>query len=303
MKLKSFKFIVVCITIISVLLFYYMGENTDSNLQAGKKETDQSYVAVAKGRVDVEGGVVQLAAKRDGVINEVYVEEGDPVKKGQVLAVLDNNEAKLSHILSQSETKLARAQLEPLKVKLEAAIREKTRLVELNKNHVVSQKELDQIIDQIKELNAEIAVNEASAKVCDAKEKIAEYEVEQRVVRAPLDGFIIRRMARPGDGASTLNVTPLFWFVPKTPHIIRAELDENFVRKVKKGMQAEIVPEADESQKCCGKVIRLGHIFGPKRQAQDDPQERADVRVIECVLSLDNQDLLIGQRVYVKFKE
>jgi len=47
------------------------------------------HIASAKGRIDIEGGVVRLAARRDGVIAQVLVEEGARVKAGQVLASLD----------------------------------------------------------------------------------------------------------------------------------------------------------------------------------------------------------------------
>ena len=37
------------------------------------------FVASAKGRIDIEGGVIRLAAQREGVIDKVLVEEGDTV--------------------------------------------------------------------------------------------------------------------------------------------------------------------------------------------------------------------------------
>ena len=46
----------------------------------------------------------------------------------------------------------------------------------------------------------------------------------------------------------------------------------------------------------------MGQVFGPKRPRTDDPQERVDERVVECVLSIEQQHLLLGQRVLVKFK-
>lgn len=274
-----------------------------SDVQSTQETFSSPYAAIAKGRVDVEGGIVQLASSRDGIIKEVYVEEGDFVKKDQILAKLDDRQAELNLELSTVETGLATARLEPLKVSLEAAKREQARLDALLKRQIATQKEYDQVTDQIKQVSAELKVSEASAKVTLARQKLAEYELNQRMIRAPMDGRIIRRMARPGDGTSTLNVTSLFWFVPDTPRIIRAELEEHFIDVVKPGMDAEIVPESDETKTYHGRVIRLGHVFGPKRASSDDPQERADVRIVECVLSLDNQNLLLGQRVLVKFRK
>ncbi|MDB5435664.1 MAG: HlyD family secretion protein, partial [Phenylobacterium sp.] len=47
------------------------------------------FVAVANGKADVEGGVIQVAARTSGVIKEVLVQAGDAVVKGQVLARLE----------------------------------------------------------------------------------------------------------------------------------------------------------------------------------------------------------------------
>ena len=40
------------------------------------------YVAVGAGKADVEGGIIQVAARTAGVVQEVYVHEGDEVQPG-----------------------------------------------------------------------------------------------------------------------------------------------------------------------------------------------------------------------------
>ena len=64
-------------------------------------------LASAKGKVDIEGGVIRLAARRDGVIAEVLVEEGARVRRGQVLALLDDATARSSLSLAESELRQA----------------------------------------------------------------------------------------------------------------------------------------------------------------------------------------------------
>ena len=56
---------------------------------------------------------------------------------------------------------------------------------------------------------------------------------------APADGAIVRRLVRPGDGVSTLNVTPLFWFAPGTNAIVRAEADETVARLMETALVLE----------------------------------------------------------------
>lgn len=122
-----------------------------------------------------------------------------------------------------------------------------------------------------------------------------------RTIRT-MDGSLVRRLAQPGVGLSTVSVSTLFWFIPDTPAIVRAEVEESFVSRIKVGMQAEILPENDESLEYQATVKRIGLIFGPKRPSSYDPEQGADVRAVEVVLDIaEKAPLLLGQRVVVRF--
>lgn len=268
---------------------------------AAAKE-QEPYVAASKGRIDIEGGLVKLAAKRDGVIHSVLVEEGNRVKTGQILLVLDDKEAKLSAELSRAELHQAQAAIPPLQVKLAAAEREFKRLSPLVSEDTVERRELDLNRDQVLLLRREIEAAQAAVETAAMRLKVAEFEVEQRVVRAPDNGRIVRRSARPGDGVSTLNVTQLFLFAPEIPRIVRAELEERFIPQVKPGQSADVVLEANENHHFKATVTRIGLVVG-QRTPSDDPKEKQDNRVVECVLSIDAPDLLVGQRVIVRLQK
>ena len=63
-----------------LLAIYGLVTNEKPVVQTAASAPSSAYVAVAKGRVDIEGGVIRLAAQRDGLIQAVMVEEGDSVK-------------------------------------------------------------------------------------------------------------------------------------------------------------------------------------------------------------------------------
>ena len=148
-------------------------------------------------------------------------------------------------------------------------------------------------------MKADWAAAAAAVSVAAAQLKQAEFEVEVRQIRAPFDGRIVKRNAKPGDGISTLNVTELFQLAPVAPRIVRADIDEAFIDHEKVGMPAENISETNPDQKWQGKIIRIGEVFGSRKQT-DDPNERQDVRVVDTVLSLNNEHVRIGQRVLVK---
>lgn len=258
------------------------------------------WVALAKGKVDVEGGLIRLASRRDGVVRDVLVEEGTSVEPGQVLAVLDDRQARLRVESAQRELSRRQAEIPPLSVRLAAARREARRMARLAEEHCIPTQLYDQAQDEVRVREAELAALHAEVKIARSQVAVEENEVRFYRVVAPGRGRIVKRMARPGDGVSTTNVTPLFLFAPEVPRIVRAELDESFVGLVKPQMAAELVLESPESSVLPAQVLRLGQVFG-MRQTNDDPSERQDVRVVEVVLSCPSRDLLIGQRVLVRF--
>lgn len=258
-------------------------------------------VAIAKGKIDVEGGVIRLAAQREGLIQEVLAEEGDRVVKGQVLATIDSRQAALSVAQARADLSEARARLLAAMARSRAADREAVRLAGLGQVDAVARQDADKAMDEAGIQRGELAAARAAVEVAAQKLKTQEFEIEARQVRAPLDGRIVRRSAKPGDGTSTLNVTELFLLAPDAPRIVRAELDEQFIAEVKAGQRADILLEYDEKQSFRGRVLRLGEVFGSRKLASDDPNERQDTRVVEMVVAVEGAPALrIGQRVLVR---
>jgi len=259
-------------------------------------------VAVAKGRIDVEGGVIQIAAARDGVIAEVMVHEGARVTKGEILARQDARTAEVALLEAEAAIEPAIARTALLATQLEAAKREAARLSRLADIGAETFRARDEAQDRVHQLTAEVRVARAEVEATKARARVAGLEVEQREIRAPIDGVILRRSAHPGAGASTLNVTSLFTIAPQTPKIVRSELEESFVGQVTVGQPVEIIGEANPSQVGRGQVVSIGQVFGAKRGSVDDPNEKVDERVVEVLTSLDIQSFLIGQRVRVNFQ-
>ncbi len=257
------------------------------------------WIAVAKGYISIEGGMVSIDAPRAGIIKQILAEEGDEVKKGQLLAQIDDNEARLSleqAIASQDE---ATQDVSTSKTKLDIAEREYRRVLPLS-TQVISDQSKQNLKDQTALAREELASKKATLETAKAKVASAQLEVEKFKVLAPENGKIVRRYAKPGEGSSTLNVTRLFTLAPDAPRIVRAEIEDIFVDKVHPGQLAEVILENNEQKTYQAKVLRLSEVFGPSVQNASDPTAKQDTRVIECVLSLDAPKIKLGQRVMVK---
>lgn len=268
---------------------------------AAAKGPDTPYAAIAQGKADVEGGVIQVAARRAGIVREVNVQEGDKVVKGQILARQEDDDARLAAETAAAGLRQARAQVDLLQVQKRTAQREYSRLVALSASNFVATQRLDQARDQIAQADAQLEAQQAAIATAIAQLHQAQYNQELTIIRAPIDGRITRRYANPGFGASTLNVTAMFDLEPNTQRIIRAEIPEGALPAVFIGQQVEVTPEADPSKVFIGHVVRRAPVFGARKLQSDDPTERSDERVVEVVVETDNAPFLVGQRVLVKF--
>jgi HlyD family secretion protein len=269
--------------------------------KAAANRVESPYAAIANGRIDVEGGLIQVAARRGGVVREVLVQEGDRVVAGQILARQEDEESRLALQSASADVAQAESQLRLIQVDIRTAQREHDRLQQLVDTNFVAAQRMDQARDAIAQAQARLASQQATVQTARARRDQAAYNVELTVIRAPQAGRIVRRYANPGAGASTLNVSTMFDLEPDAPRIARAEIVESDIPNITPGQAVEITPEGDPSKVYVGAVLRRAAVFGARKLASDDPSQRSDERVVEVVVTVGDAPLLIGQRVLVKF--
>jgi len=269
--------------------------------KAAEAKVESPYAAIANGKVDVEGGIIQVAARRGGIVRDVLVQEGDRVVSGQILARQEDDEPRLALQSANADVNQAESQLRLIRVDIRTAQREHDRLQQLVATNFVAAQRMDQARDTIAQAQARLGSAQAAVQTARARRDQAAYNVELTVIRAPQDGRIVRRYANPGAGASTLNVSNLFDLEPDAPRIARAEIVESDLPNITPGQAVEITPEGDPSKVYVGTVVRRAAVFGARKLASDDPSQRSDERVVEVVVTAGDAPLLIGQRVLVKF--
>jgi len=258
------------------------------------------FAAMARGRVDVEGGLVRIAAPRDGVIAELRVAAGDAVTQGDLIAVIDAHQAELAAGVAKAELDQAQARVAALRTKTAGLKLRASRVSQAAEAGAATGQSADDANQALTELTADIAEADAAVEVARQHLKQARYEVEVRSVRAPVAGRIVSRPAHIADVVSAQSGSELATLLPDSARIVRAELNEAFVAKVAVGMNATIVTETDSGKSWPAKVIRIGDVFGPSKLIED-AQETTDARDVECILELSTDELRVGQRVQVRF--
>ena len=120
------------------------------------------YASIANGKVDIEGGVVEVAARRFGVIKDVLVHEGDVVRKGQILARQDDRDSILTIDSARAAVAQAQSQVALTDVNIKTAHREYERLKRLAASNVVAQQQLDQAGDAVATAQAQLGILKGS---------------------------------------------------------------------------------------------------------------------------------------------
>ncbi|MBD3673907.1 MAG: efflux RND transporter periplasmic adaptor subunit [Planctomycetaceae bacterium] len=242
-----------------------------------------------------------VSSKISGRIEEVSVDQGDRVNKGQLLVRLDDEELRQQVAIAQANREAAQAAIDRLKTDKDrtAAVfaQAKTshaRIQALHERNVATKEELDKAVELLSVAQADISRAEAAItegqKELIAAEKTLEYHrarLADTEINAPFDGLIVRRQRDPGDvvvpGSSILTLisTETLW--------ISAWVDETEISKLKVEQPARVVFRSEPGRSYPGNVVRLG------READRETREFiVDVRVLELP-----KNWAVGQRAEV----
>ncbi|KAA8560773.1 p-hydroxybenzoic acid efflux pump subunit AaeA [Pseudomonas extremaustralis] len=262
-----------------------------------------AYLAVARGRIDVEGGLLKLGVSRDGVVAEIKVAEGEQVKKGQLLATLDSELAQLAVSAALTEQRQVQTQAKQLARQLKFAEQQASRLTAAAKAGAGDSQSADEAHEAAERLRDEIEKTQTDAEVAANKLTAARYELAKHSLRAPVDAEVVRRLIQPGAAVSAQS-GPAFVLLPNQARIVRAELNESFTGVVLPGMKAEVTDDsAAGAVVLSAHVVRISAVLG-NSTLEDDALVRANTRTVECILAFDQpapQSLRVGQRMLVRF--
>lgn len=140
-----------------------------------------------------------VASKITGRIISISVEEGNEVKKGDVLARLENEDAVAAAHQARANLELARAEREKAKAELHDALLQRNRKKELLESELVSQGDYDAADARYKKAVAGLASADAAVRAADAALRSAEVTVEYANIRAPFDAVVLTKNADVGD--------------------------------------------------------------------------------------------------------
>ena len=263
------------------------GTKIDPSKLAKVEKGDLAKSVVATGKVEPITKV-EIKSKASGIVKKLYIDAGDRVKKGQLLAELDKEEieahvaqAKAQMEASQASAKATEADLERAKVDAEGVDvpmlkRAYDRSQGMAKEGVVSASALDDAQKnyelalnkqnvakaQLQVLKAKIGQAQAQVLQDQANLKQLEEQLGYTSITSPIDGIILSRDVEVGDAVSSILVlgssATLIMTEGDTSEVyVKGKVDESDIGKVYMSQPARIKVESFKDKTFNGKVTKI----------------------------------------------
>jgi RND family efflux transporter MFP subunit len=242
------------------------GCSSERQAAPAKPETVRSVAVLAVQRADVPDlleavGTIraaqtsQLASQMAGDIVELRVHEGDRVRRGQVLAVLDGAQPRAGVDRATAAESAAEQQVTALESDLALAQSTLNRYQSLYDKKSVSPQEFDEVKSRYQAALAHRDMARAGQAQAKAGLAQARTSLEYTRILAPFDGLVTEKKADPGMLASP--GLPIFTIEGLGHYRLEATVNENDLRYVRMGEQVSVVVDALENADLKGKVVQI----------------------------------------------
>ena len=227
---------------------------------------------------NIEIRQVDLSFRVEGKIEKMLAEEGDYVKKGQLLAYLEDTNFKSTYEKNLADIKLYES--------LSANAAEKyQRNIPLCADGTTSKQECDELFNTKNSTKASLDASIASSKG-------AKKNLDDTKVYAPDNGVIMTRVQEPG---AVVEPSQSIYTMAKTePVWVRAYIPETNLANVKYGMQAKVLtdtvnPQTGKHREYTGWVGYISPVaeFTPKTVQTEDLRTDLVYRVRIYVYDID----------------
>jgi len=247
---------------------------------------DIGRVVKASGEIDPREKV-NISAHVVGKIENLYVEEGDLIRKGQPFLDLEKEAFTAARDQWSAQLRKAQTEVRQAEVALADARNKLARARRLNQEGILSAEQLEAA--ELAQANAELRLEDARESVLQARANLAEAQDELRktTIYAPLTGRVIALNAEEGEvvvsGTMNNSASVIGEIADLSVILANVDVDETEVVLVKPGQKARIEVDALPEKEYLGRVVEVGNKGFSRTQ-------QPDVTFFKVEILLDNPD-------------
>jgi RND family efflux transporter MFP subunit len=210
---------------------------------------------------------VTLMAKLPAEVKKVPVVEGQFVRKGEPLVILDDKDYQLAMKQALAQREAAKAGLKAAEVAFENASSTFKRFSSLKEKEAVPDNDYEKVETGYKAAMAQLEVARAQVKLAEVGVEAARTNLEYTVVRAPFDGVVGTIMVSEGDRIQVMPPTPLLLFAQISELKVVGAVVDRELGLVKEGIPCEVFVDQVLDAPIEAKVDRIDPILDPKTRA------------------------------------
>jgi HlyD family secretion protein len=238
---------------------------------------------------------VQVGSQVSGTIEKLFADFNTKVKSGQVVAQLNQDKFKAAADQARANLLAAQSNLAKTRVSLADTHRTLERSRELRKRDIMAQSEFDAAQTAYDAAVAQLEVNKAQAAQAQAALNQASVDLNNTVIRSPVDGIVISRNVDVGQTvAASLQAPTLFTIANDLAKMeVHTNVDEADVGNVSEGQEVTFTVDAFPARRFRGRV----------HQVRNAPTVVQNVVTYDAVVRIDNKELLLkpGMTANVQF--
>ncbi len=267
----------------------------------------KGYVSTDDAFIDADKATI--SSKIPGRIINLKFAEGDTIKMGQVLSVLDTSDLKAQEKQFIAATINANESITLAKVNLEKAKDDFARAQSQYRDNIITKEQYDHSAKALDAAQAEYNISLTKPAMSKAQQEVVKAQLKNSTIYSPIDGVIARKWILEGDVVQ--QGQPIFTIFDMKNIWITAQFEETRLALVNIGAKVEISVDTYPDIKFSGKVIQIGS--NTASQFSLIPPNNASgnfTKVTQRVpvkISIDkgnsNVNLLPGMSVEVRVKE
>jgi RND family efflux transporter MFP subunit len=221
--------------------------------------TSKAVLAQSLACLITPSNIVELGAPSVGIVQQVFVERGDTVKKGQVLATL-RGEVERANLGLATTRAQAEAELQAADRANEFAQRKLKRTQDLFEKEFVSALAVDQAVADAQAAEAHQIQTREQLLQAQKERAVVQAQLDLRTLRSPMDGVIVDLYRRSGE---RVEERPVLKIAALDPLFVEVVLPASLYRSIKPGMSATIQPDLPELPPLNGTVRLADRLIDP----------------------------------------
>lgn len=338
------KLVIISILALAVIIFaLYLRSHKGGEVKKDQVPYSQAErtIVAAEGKVEAAPGAeIEIGSELTGRIERFPVKEGDFVKKGDLIAVIENRDirarlreaesevavavSRFKEVASGSrdeEIKKAAAALEGARADMHLSSIELERYERLFKEGMVSSSDLDQRRTAFRMSSSRVReaeeaknilekgpkqetlrVNEDMVKQAEANAEYYRRLLDKTIIKTPISGKVIRKYIQEGEMVNLVSAETMLAAIADMERVrINAEVDETDIGRIKVGDPADVTSDAYAGRVFKGEIEEVADYVGVRNVKPNNPAKNMDMKVVQVKIKLkEKSPLRLGMTVDVR---